>query len=331
MLKTLGVVLIPLLLLGAVGAAPLKVGPALERQRAVVAANPDDAGAHNDLGNLLLLAGNEAEAEAAYRKAVELAPKAPTGHYNLGLLLQRKGKTVAAFKEFRKVVDLDPRHAWGHYQIGTAYLRWGVESLALRAFTRALAIEPRLADAAFNPQILDNPLATQAMLRAHREAPQAVPAQVAYQDPSAIAKLLLEGDRPSAEPAPKSSAPQAASPVSTPAAGGTTRAVPAAAPAVDAKGEEPTDEATWEVKVIDTSALEPGKATGQLQGGTQPPPRRGRRGFENQLGPSQTISPGDTGTSGEGGYQPPPVFVPAPVSTGRLELVVHPHPTQQPS
>ena len=46
----------------------------------------------NDLGNLLLLGPQTAEAETAYRKAIELDPDKASALFNLGLLLQQRGE-----------------------------------------------------------------------------------------------------------------------------------------------------------------------------------------------------------------------------------------------
>src|SRR5690606_16991325 len=91
---------------------------ALEAQRRLVADRPGDAAAHNDLGNLLLLAGDHAGAEAAYRQAVELAPERAPYHQNLALLLQQIDRPAQAQHHYRRVVELDPTNAWATYQVG---------------------------------------------------------------------------------------------------------------------------------------------------------------------------------------------------------------------
>jgi len=55
-------------------AAPPNLTKALEAQRHLAAERPQDAAVLNDLGNLLMLVPNPTEAEAAYRKAIELDP-----------------------------------------------------------------------------------------------------------------------------------------------------------------------------------------------------------------------------------------------------------------
>ena len=105
--------LFALLLTAAVAVgAPVNYGAAIERQRARVTAEPTNAGARNDLGNLLVLVGDFAGAEAAYREAIAIEPKRAATHFNLGLLLQERGDHATAMLQFRKTIDLAPDHAW---------------------------------------------------------------------------------------------------------------------------------------------------------------------------------------------------------------------------
>jgi len=82
--------------MGAWAAAPPNLERALEAQRSLVEKQPANSSARVDLGNLLLLGGDTAGAEAAYRKAVELDPTKVAAHFNLGLLLQRNGENSHA-------------------------------------------------------------------------------------------------------------------------------------------------------------------------------------------------------------------------------------------
>ena len=52
-----------------------------------------------DLGRALETLGRLDEAEAAYRRAIVLAPNTPRSHYALGRLFQRQGKTAEAQRE----------------------------------------------------------------------------------------------------------------------------------------------------------------------------------------------------------------------------------------
>ena len=78
--------------IAAVAAVPPNLSKAIEAQQRLAAERPNDAAVFNDLGNLLLLVPQPDEAEAAYRKAIELDPDKASALYNLGLLLQQRGE-----------------------------------------------------------------------------------------------------------------------------------------------------------------------------------------------------------------------------------------------
>lgn len=164
----------------------------IEAQRRLTLEQPQDAAAWNDLGNLLVLAGRMDDAEAAYRKSVELDPNKESALFNLGLLQQQRGKLREAYKVYKKLIDVAPSHAWAHYQIGAIRERWGSESAAIRSYATAFALDPQLAFPEVNPQIVDNRLATQAMLRAYRNEGSAAPAvPTVFDDPRRIRDLLI--------------------------------------------------------------------------------------------------------------------------------------------
>jgi tetratricopeptide (TPR) repeat protein len=186
-------VLAVLLAITAIAAAPgpTNLGKALEAQRRLATEKPQDPAVFNDLGNLLMLASRPADAEAAYRKAVELDPKKVSALFNLGLLLQQRGERQEALRLYEQVVEIDPRHAWAHYQIGSLREIAGQEAKAIDAYAEAFSLDPQLAFSDVNPHIVENHLVTQAMLRAYRSEQAAPQAPKLYDDPTRIAALLV--------------------------------------------------------------------------------------------------------------------------------------------
>ena len=71
---SLAAALVAAFAIAAFAAVPPNLSKALEAQRRLVTEKPQDAAVHNDLGSLLLLADRPVEAEAAYRRAIELDP-----------------------------------------------------------------------------------------------------------------------------------------------------------------------------------------------------------------------------------------------------------------
>ena len=117
-------------------------------QRAV-ALDAEDAGAHNDLGNVLLAAGRVDAALAAYRRAVEIDPERAETHLNLGQALRAKGDLGGAVEALNRAAALRPNHAGTVLRIGLIHHAKGDFDGAEDSFRRALAIEPDNAEACF--------------------------------------------------------------------------------------------------------------------------------------------------------------------------------------
>jgi hypothetical protein len=190
-----------LIAITALAAVPPNLAKAVEEQRRLAIERPQDATVFNDLGNLLILAARPEEAEAAYRRAVELDPQKLSALFNLARLLQERGELREALRFYRKVVEVEPRHAWAHYQIGTLREGWGQEEEAIESYATAFALEPQLTFSDVNPHLVENRLVTQAILRAYRSEYVPPQAPMVYEDRARIADLLV--------PPPAKTEPQA--------------------------------------------------------------------------------------------------------------------------
>ena len=202
------------LLAAALVAAPLLLGvappgqlaQAVEVQRGRVAEEPGNAGLLNDLGNLLVESGELAEAEEIYRRAMELEPGRPEPPYNLALLLAAENHPREARRLLTALLKEHPDHAWGHYQLGALQQARGSRGRALRNYREAFRLDPSLSDPRHNPHVLDNSLATAAMLEAFSLLGPEVTSQHIYVEPTRITGLLLTPltaapDEPTDEPA----------------------------------------------------------------------------------------------------------------------------------
>ncbi|MFZ5787552.1 MAG: tetratricopeptide repeat protein [Acidobacteriota bacterium] len=114
----------------------------VERHRMEVAASPASAAAHLNLGTSLLKLGLMAEAEAALRRALELAPELPEAQVNLGGILLSRW-------DFRGCVELNARAAatrpgflQAHYNQGLGHLYLGEAEAMVGCFRRVLELEP---------------------------------------------------------------------------------------------------------------------------------------------------------------------------------------------
>ncbi len=91
--------------------------------------------------------GRPAEAESAYRAALELDPENPGVLHNLGALVARRGALSAALDLFDRLLASEPYYASAHFNRGNALRALGRERDAIRAFRSATALEPDHHDA----------------------------------------------------------------------------------------------------------------------------------------------------------------------------------------
>jgi protein O-GlcNAc transferase len=106
---------------------------------------PNDAGVHNNLGNVLQAIGQFGEAAASYRHALKLKPDTAMLHYNLGNVLQALGQPEAASACYRQAVRIEPDFAEAHNNLGNALQTLCQPQAALASYRRALEIEPHFA------------------------------------------------------------------------------------------------------------------------------------------------------------------------------------------
>lgn len=189
----------------ALAGTPANLQEALQAQRALVAENPGDADLLNDLGNLLALAGDLEDAEEVYGRALEVDPGDVTTLYNLALVLREQDENKRAMKTFKTILESDPRHAWTHYQLGTLYTEQKNRSKAVHHYAKAFSIDRSLTSPKVNPHIVENRLATDALLVMHVDDSPSTQAPRIYEEPGDVADLLLP---PSAEPPVTETAPE---------------------------------------------------------------------------------------------------------------------------
>jgi Flp pilus assembly protein TadD len=122
------------------------------------------------LGDVYLAAERFVDAEARYRQAVELAPRAFEAEYRIGLVLEQVGDTAAAYEHFTRIgvefgmagaafeaiypleraVRLRPGSSEAHNHLGNAYALAGRADKALAEYRRAVELDGRNAEALYN-------------------------------------------------------------------------------------------------------------------------------------------------------------------------------------
>ncbi|MFH1566640.1 MAG: tetratricopeptide repeat protein [Gemmatimonadota bacterium] len=163
--------------------ARLRLGAQLRQRRewerarrqyeTALAREPDNARAHNALGEVLQADGDVQGALAAYRRAAELDPSLAEAYANIGLVNLSHGRPVEAVAALERAADLDPGSdlTWG--LLGRARAQAGQRDGARRAYERAIELAPGNADFRYELAVLyqeaGTAAAAEAMYRAALE------------------------------------------------------------------------------------------------------------------------------------------------------------------
>jgi tetratricopeptide (TPR) repeat protein len=115
-----------------------------------LARNPRAWMAEDNLGLYLTESGRFEEADAHYRKAIEIRPNDHIAYYDLGLESAIQGNLGEAAQNFTKTLELCPSFAMAHYQIGNVRVREGNLEDAIREYNLTLQAIPSLVIGHFN-------------------------------------------------------------------------------------------------------------------------------------------------------------------------------------
>jgi len=121
-----------------------------------IARNNGVADFHCNIGNALQVLGRLAEAEAHYRRAIDLNPDHADSHNNLGNALMAQGKPDEAQARFRRALALRGGYAEAHFNLANALKACGRVEESVRHYREAISHKPDFAAARRN---LDNALA----------------------------------------------------------------------------------------------------------------------------------------------------------------------------
>jgi superkiller protein 3 len=125
------------------------------------------------------------EAEAAYRKALQVNEKYPEAWYNLGLAQMKQDHFDQAVQSFRTAIKHEPRYAQAWFNLAVLYGREDRDNEAIEAYRQALAVRPDY------PQARLNLAVRYARLERHTEAIREYRALLAQDDTYALAWLNL--------------------------------------------------------------------------------------------------------------------------------------------
>jgi hypothetical protein len=106
----------------AYGPEPLDFPQGLRDLRRATELNPRVALYWLDLGAACELAGDGAGADAAFGRALDLAPMTPRVRWTVSNHELRAGQTDAALQHFRQLLALSPEYAWPSFRLGLQLL-----------------------------------------------------------------------------------------------------------------------------------------------------------------------------------------------------------------
>jgi protein O-GlcNAc transferase len=129
--------------------ADLIRGDALLEQARAIAAQPDTAAKQCSLGKLSKKQGRLREAEACFRRAIDLQPDSAVPYYFLGNSLYQD-RPLEAEACFRRAIELQPDFAAAHCNLGSLLGRGRRVSEEQACYRRAIELNPDLAEAHSN-------------------------------------------------------------------------------------------------------------------------------------------------------------------------------------
>ncbi|MBK8257657.1 MAG: tetratricopeptide repeat protein [Polyangiaceae bacterium] len=110
--------------------------------RKAVELDPSLAIAYTNLGNVCFRRGDEAAAEALYRRALTIDATQPEAQYNLGYVMLERGQAREAIEFFKGALKSDPRFADAYFNLAMAYEQVEEPAKARPCWRKYLEIEP---------------------------------------------------------------------------------------------------------------------------------------------------------------------------------------------
>lgn len=117
---------------------------ALELAHLAVGRYPNSSRMQQLLGVVLFKKGANEEADAAFRRAIELDPSIPQNYYDLALVNLSQKQYARAVPALEACLRLEPLNAQAHLLLGRADHNLNQTAQAIEQFKKALAIQPQL-------------------------------------------------------------------------------------------------------------------------------------------------------------------------------------------
>lgn len=138
---------------------------------------------YSNLGAVYRKHGDLPRARAQYEKALALNPESSVAHFGMGILLLTQRDAAGAMREYEEAIRLDPRYEEAYVNKGALLLKQGKPADAEDAYREAIRINPAFADAHYNLGVLlaaekRDPEAIDAYRAAIREEPLSLAARL---------------------------------------------------------------------------------------------------------------------------------------------------------
>jgi tetratricopeptide (TPR) repeat protein len=140
--------------LGAIYKQAGKPSESLAAKQKTVELSPQDAEAHNNLGNSLRELGRLDEAEASCKQAIALKPDYAEAHNNLGNTLQELVRLDEAEASCKQAIALKPDYAEAHNNLGATLKKLGRLNEAEISFRQSIALKPDYVEAQSNLSVM---------------------------------------------------------------------------------------------------------------------------------------------------------------------------------
>lgn len=128
--------------LGAVFRATGRKSEALVCNNKAVTLSPEDAEAHNNLGNTLQELGRIGEAEASFKEAIALKFDFAEAHFNLGNMHKELGRLDNAEASYNQAIELKLDYAEAHYNLGITLKELDRLDEAAASYNQAIVLKP---------------------------------------------------------------------------------------------------------------------------------------------------------------------------------------------
>jgi tetratricopeptide (TPR) repeat protein len=122
----------------------------IARIDAAIAAEPGNAKLQQLGGLLAEMTGRPADAEAMYKKAIELDPADLTGYERLARFYSSTGRLELTVETYKKALEVHPDVANLHHLLGVLYELGGQRALAQQQYEDAIRLDPNLSEAKNN-------------------------------------------------------------------------------------------------------------------------------------------------------------------------------------